>query len=327
MPYQRFTRTLHLPSTTAWQRVTKRNISDFKLNLGPRCKALLASAPSEPHARVAFLHEKLVAAITETERLCLPQHQPQRSGGRRRMDYVTEALVRQLDQLAPTDHEGRQKLTDAHRDYVRNHHRRRLRAMTAYDAFDLLHMTPKRSTRLPQGAPPAEALAEHYAETLREPAERHADYPPPPNLPAADPSTVPLVSLEEVRTGLMHKLRGSRDPDGISPRTLRILPHEAHVLLQDLFTVSLCHSAVPAPWRVSVITPRFKSGRPVDRPASFRPVANTSLVSRSLEHVILTRLGRLIDRLHEGQHGFRRGKGTHTALSAIVTSSKGSAKR
>jgi hypothetical protein len=126
------------------------------------------------------------------------------------------------------------------------------------------------------------------------------------------------VTPTEALAALRHKLRGSRDPDGISPRALRILPAEAVSYVADVATYSLRYGVVPAAWWHSVITPVPKPGKDLTAASGYRPVAMTSLLSRTMERIIARRTEHIFQDKLRRQHGFLRGRNSASALAHIL---------
>jgi len=143
--------------------------------------------------------------------------------------------------------------------------------------------------------------------------------PPVPPEPPPDPLQVPAVTMEEVKTAIFdHNIKGCRDPDGLSVRLLRKLPDEYFNFLAEVFTESLRQSKTPQQWRQCTNSPLHKGNhKDVQDPANFRPVAMTSLISRTWERVLERRLIHQVeDKLSEHQFGYRQGKSaTHIAVA------------
>ena len=83
-------------------------------------------------------------------------------------------------------------------------------------------------------------------------------------------------------------------------------------------SLSLEVKRYPRVWKIARVKPHFK-GEGCDRQAakSFRPVALLSAFSRITEGLLARQLDTYQEKfglLHRGVHGFRRGRGTHTAM-------------
>jgi len=138
---------------------------------------------------------------------------------------------------------------------------------------------------------------------------------PPPKPP---PDSFEKVDVGEVKSAIFqHNVKGCRDPDGLSVKLLNNLPEEAYEFLAEVFTDAIRRGETPHQWRQVVNSPLWKGApKPLDDPASYRPVAISSLISRTWERVILTRLLHVVEpKLCDEQFGYRRGRSaTHISL-------------
>ena len=71
---------------------------------------------------------------------------------------------------------------------------------------------------------------------------------------------------------------------------LKHLPRSGMDFLFYIFNFSWCSHSFPSIWKTSSIIPIHKMGKPLDSPASFRPISLTSCVSKLFERIILSRL-------------------------------------
>eukprot|EP00744_Colponema_vietnamica_P005523 GILI01008089.1.p1 GENE.GILI01008089.1~~GILI01008089.1.p1 ORF type:complete len:1270 (-),score=143.53 GILI01008089.1:149-3865(-) len=139
-----------------------------------------------------------------------------------------------------------------------------------------------------------------------------------PIVPPAPPSA---VEIEEVRSAIVrHNLKACSDSDGINARVLRLLPTSA---LSALATI--CNLAnkgdVPSSWKRSIIVPLPKPGKAnyLD-PKSWRPVAITSLLSRTWERVVALRLESSLSSMLLGvQYAYRRNRSATALLRHLRT--------
>ena len=79
------------------------------------------------------------------------------------------------------------------------------------------------------------------------------------------------------------------------------------------FNLSWSSHSFPSIWKTSFIIPSYKIGKPLDSPASFRPISLTSCVSKLFERIILSRLLFFLESnsiLCPCQAGFRPGRST-----------------
>ena len=83
--------------------------------------------------------------------------------------------------------------------------------------------------------------------------------------------------------------------------------------LLHIFNLSWPSHSFPSIWKTSSIIPIHKMGKPLDSPASFRPISLTSCVSKLFERIILSRLLFFLESnfiLSPRQAGFRPGRCT-----------------
>ena len=88
--------------------------------------------------------------------------------------------------------------------------------------------------------------------------------------------------------------------------------------ITQIIHLSLELKKYPRGWKIARVKPHFK-GEGCDRQAakSYRPVALLSAISRITEALLAKQLDDYQENnclLHRGVHGFRRGRGTHTAM-------------
>ena len=79
-------------------------------------------------------------------------------------------------------------------------------------------------------------------------------------------------------------------PDKVAYPMLKHLPRSGMDFLLHIFNLSWTLHSFPSIWKTSSIIPIHKMGKPLDSPASFRPIALTSCVSQLFERIILSRL-------------------------------------
>ena len=96
---------------------------------------------------------------------------------------------------------------------------------------------------------------------------------------------------------------------GIDARLLRLVvqSEDRMQVLVDLFDVVLRAGRIPKIWKCAMVTPLLKAGKPAELASSYRPVAITSLLCRTLERVLLRRVEQTI-KFSDEQHGFRAGR-------------------
>ena len=82
----------------------------------------------------------------------------------------------------------------------------------------------------------------------------------------------------------------STGPDKVSYPMLKHLPRSGMDFLFHIFNLSWSSHSFPSIWKTSSIISFHKMGKPLDSPASFRPISLTSCVSKLFERIILSRL-------------------------------------
>ena len=94
---------------------------------------------------------------------------------------------------------------------------------------------------------------------------------------------------------------------------LKHLPRSGMDFLLHIFNFSWSSHSFPSIWKTSSIISIHKMGKPLDLPASFRPISLTSCVSKLFERIILSRLLFFLESnsiLSPRQAGFRPGRST-----------------
>ena len=100
-------------------------------------------------------------------------------------------------------------------------------------------------------------------------------------------------------------------PDKVAYPMLKHLPRSGMDFLLYIFNLSWSSHSFPSIWKTSSIIPIHKIGKPLDSPASFRPISLTSCVSKLFECIILSRLLFFLESnsiLSPRQAGFRPGR-------------------
>ena len=77
-------------------------------------------------------------------------------------------------------------------------------------------------------------------------------------------------------------------PDKVAYPMLKHLPRSGIDFLLHIFNLSWSSHSFPSIWKTSSIIPIHKMGRPLDSPASFRPIFLISCVSKLFERIILS---------------------------------------
>ena len=102
-------------------------------------------------------------------------------------------------------------------------------------------------------------------------------------------------------------------PDKVVYPMLKHLPCSGMDFLLHIFNLSWSSHSFPSIWKTPSIIPIHKIGKPLDSPASFRPISLTSCISKHFERIIPSRVLFLLEStsiLYPRQAGFRPGRST-----------------
>ena len=102
-------------------------------------------------------------------------------------------------------------------------------------------------------------------------------------------------------------------PEKVAYPILKHLPRSGMDFLPHILNLSWSSHSFPSIWKTSSIIPIHKMGKPLDSPASFRPISLTYRVSKLFECIILSRLLFFLESnsiLSPRQAGFRPGRST-----------------
>ena len=100
----------------------------------------------------------------------------------------------------------------------------------------------------------------------------------------------PFSSAEFLATASNLSSSTATGPDNVAYPMLKHLPRSGMDFLLHIFNHSWSLHSFPSIWKTSSIIPIHKMGKPLDSPASFRPISLTSCVSKLFECIILSRL-------------------------------------
>ena len=78
-------------------------------------------------------------------------------------------------------------------------------------------------------------------------------------------------------------------PDAISARFLKETANEIAPMLTCLFNQSLATGEVPQDWKKAYVIPIYKKGSKSD-PRNYRPVSLTSIVCKTMEHILSSQI-------------------------------------
>jgi hypothetical protein len=138
---------------------------------------------------------------------------------------------------------------------------------------------------------------------------------PSPNMPNINIST---EGVRKLLAGLnIHKAAG---PEGVSTRILKEFASELAPVFATLFQATLGQVTIPRDWKNADVAPIFKKGIK-SCPANYRPVSLTSVVCKTMEHIVCSNILRHCDKhkiITDAQHGFRKRRSCETQLVLTI---------
>ena len=146
------------------------------------------------------------------------------------------------------------------------------------------------------------------------------------NFPDLGSSKVPDIGNLIITTEGVEKLLSNLNPhkasgpDGITARVLKSCSASIAPILQNIFQRSVSTGDLPTDWLNANISPIYKKSDRTN-PANYRPVSLTSIVCKTLEHVLYGHIMKHFEKyniLVDQQHGFRKGRSCETQLSTLV---------
>jgi hypothetical protein len=123
------------------------------------------------------------------------------------------------------------------------------------------------------------------------------------------------ISIENVKMAINSlKPRASCGPDGIPPFLVRGCSDILSINLCFIFNLSLKLGVFPNEWKLSRVSPIFKSGN-MQEITNFRPISLTNVFSKIFENVIFDYIYKhMMNDFNKQQHGFLPAKSTVTNL-------------
>lgn len=88
----------------------------------------------------------------------------------------------------------------------------------------------------------------------------------------------------------------------------------------SLFNIIWNTGIIPSIWKQSVIVPILKRGKDPSNPSSYRPIASTSQLGKTIERMVTDRLNHFLeskDLFSTYQNGFRKGRGTMDSVLCL----------
>ncbi|KAG0422981.1 hypothetical protein HPB47_001267 [Ixodes persulcatus] len=183
----------------------------------------------------------------------------------------------------------------------------------------------------------ATLFSEHFSSIWSPPEPPTPSLPPVPSSPPPAPASIidsPASSPQPILSSLsiteqdvydsVSSIRTAQNPgpDQVHPAFFKLSVPVIKPILTIMFQRLLDSGTVPSAWRRSIITPVHKGGGfGTDTTDSYRPIASTSIVCRTLERIINKKI---LDHMEDNglfspaQHGFRRRHSYETALAVAV---------
>lgn len=142
----------------------------------------------------------------------------------------------------------------------------------------------------------------------------------PPYQPAADDDStqpaVPAFTVSEVNAVLRRCIPGKASgPDAIPTKILKTCANQLADVLCLLFNRCLTAGYIPQQWRRSEVVPVPKKPKPKAL-NDYRPIALTSVIMKSFEHLIKDRLCTFL-KLDDNQFAYRKSRSTKDACLAF----------
>ncbi|CAM4735486.1 unnamed protein product [Leuciscus chuanchicus] len=111
------------------------------------------------------------------------------------------------------------------------------------------------------------------------------------HIPSTDPPCLPLSFTAVQVRQVLRKIKGRKaaGPDGISSRLLKSSADQLSAVMERIYNLSLKLGVVPQLWKTSCVVPVPKTSHPKDL-NSYRPVALTSHLMKTLERLVLQHL-------------------------------------
>lgn len=124
-------------------------------------------------------------------------------------------------------------------------------------------------------------------------------------------------STEELQRSLQLSHDTAAGPDDIHYQLLRHLPDKAQQCLLELFNHIWKTNYFPPSWQQATVLPIPKPGKPPTDPSSYRPIALTSCICKTMERMVNNRLIWYLEHnniINNYQSGFRKGRSTFDHL-------------
>lgn len=131
------------------------------------------------------------------------------------------------------------------------------------------------------------------------------------------------ITIEELETALHKSKNSAVGPDNIHYQLIKNLPISAKNTLVAIFNSIWEKGSFPQAWREATVIPIPKPDKDNTLPDSYRPIALTSCLCKTLERIVNDRLMWYLEtggKLSPFQAGFRQGRSTTDQLVRLETS-------
>ncbi len=132
-----------------------------------------------------------------------------------------------------------------------------------------------------------------------------------------------LFSLYELKKAINNSHDSSPGLDTIHYQLLKHLPDISLLLLLHIFNHIWVTQEFPSSWKTSIVIPIPKPGKNLSEPGSYRPIALTSCLCKTMERIVNSRLTWYLERnkvFTKFQSGFRKRRSTVDNLVTLESS-------
>ena len=132
-----------------------------------------------------------------------------------------------------------------------------------------------------------------------------------------------VFTLHELKQASKISRDTSPGIDTVHYQLLKHLPEDSLLLLLYIFNHIWLTQEFPTSWKTAIIIPVPKPGKVLSDPGSYRPIALTSCLCKTMERMVNSRLTWYLERhmvITEYQGGFRRRRSTVDNLVTLETS-------
>ena len=125
------------------------------------------------------------------------------------------------------------------------------------------------------------------------------------------------ITLRELTEAISKAKDSATGPDEIHYQMLKHLPTTPLLTLLQIMNDIFSTGEFPPSWREATVIPIPKPGKDATLPESYRPIALTNTICKTMERIINTRLVWYLEKhniITDQQAGFRKGRSTYDQL-------------